>query len=180
MRSACVACSLDANSRQIAPADIGAIPNLRSFRELRRSLMELHRPSKHVGFRTDMNPPGQYNTPAMSRPRGHIREPVGIVKFVTSHALERWMERTGCDAPPRALASLVKHLERADEVELAPRYRATALLNHKLEPARYLRCDGWVFVVSLDGGLITIHTGGAKRWIPRGMKQQRPKRSPPK
>lgn len=109
----------------------------------------------------------------MSQPRTQIHEPVGIVKFVTSHALERWMERTGCDAPAKALASLVKHLERAEEVVLAPWYRATALLNHKLQPARYLRCDGWVFVVSLDGGLVTIHSGAAKRWAPLGTKPPR-------
>jgi len=106
----------------------------------------------------------------MSQSRTQIRQPVSIVKFVTSHALERWMERTGCAVAPRALTSLVKHLERAEEVELAPRYRATALLNHKLQPARYLRCDGWVFVVSLDGGLVTIHSGAAKRWTPLGGK----------
>jgi len=106
----------------------------------------------------------------MSQRHTQIRQPVGIVKFVTKHALDRWMARTGCDAPPRALATLVKHLEKAEEVELTPRYRATALLNHKLQPARYLRCDGWVFVVSLDGGLVTIHSGAAKRWMPLGGK----------
>ena len=88
------------------------------------------------------------------------------------------MQRTGCHAPTRALHSLVRNLERAVEVELAPRYRATALLNHKFQPARYLRCDCWVFVVSLDGGLITIHTGAANRWISVGTNDEVRSRRP--
>jgi hypothetical protein len=112
----------------------------------------------------------------MNQPRTQIRKPVGIVKFVTSHALNRWMERTGCEEPSRALTSLVRSLERAEEVELTPKYRATALLNHKLQPARYLRFDAWIFVVSLDGGLVTIHSGAAKRWMPLGAKLPQPKK----
>lgn len=116
----------------------------------------------------------------MSQPRTQIREPVGIVRFVMHHALQRWMERTDSHAPSRAFASLVTHLEQAEEVELAPRYRVTALLNHKLQPARYLRCDGWVFVVSLDGGLVTIHSGAAKRWAPLAKTVKRRKRRRPR
>jgi hypothetical protein len=109
------------------------------------------------------------------------QEPVGIVKFVTNHALHRWMERTRNDSRPKALATLKLHLAKATEVELAPEFQAVALLNHDLKPARYLRFDTWVFVVSEDGGLITIHTGAAKRWVPLGtkpLKKRRKRRRP--
>jgi hypothetical protein len=76
---------------------------------------------------------------------------VGFVECVTAHALKRWMERTGSKSRERALKSLIKQLERAEEVELAVQYRVAALLNHDLKPARYLKYDNWIFVVSLDG-----------------------------
>lgn len=101
---------------------------------------------------------------------------VGIVKFVTAHAFERWIERTGCKSKERALKSLVEHLEKAEEVELVTQYRVTALLNHDLKPARYLRSNTWVFVVSMDGGLVTIHRGTAKRWQAVGTEQSKPRR----
>lgn len=90
------------------------------------------------------------------------------------------MERTGNGSKAKALTTLCRHLRQAEEVELAVRFQVRALLNHDLKPARYLRCDGWVFVVSSDGGLITIHTGQAKRWVPVGTKppQRRKPRRP--
>jgi hypothetical protein len=102
-------------------------------------------------------------------------EPIGIVRFVSEHALRRWMERTEIGSRPKALTSLKKHLAKATEVELAPQFKAIALLNHDLKPARYLRFDTWVFVVSEQGGLLTIHSGAAKRWVPLGTKRQKRK-----
>lgn len=111
----------------------------------------------------------------MGEGRTRLPKSVGIVHFVTKHALDRWMERSGNGSATRALTTLVRHLEDAEEVELAPQFRAKALLDHELKPARYLRSSGWVFVVSSDGGLITIHAGTANRWVPVGTKP--PKRS---
>jgi hypothetical protein len=106
---------------------------------------------------------------------------VGFVNCVTAHALDRWIERTGSKSRERALKSLVKQLERAEEVELAMRYRVAALLNHDLKPARYLKLDNWIFVVSLDGGLVTVHSGSANRWVSLGSKPSaRPKRRRPR
>lgn len=99
-----------------------------------------------------------------------------IVKFITTHALERWMERTECRNKTAARASLKRHIAKATEVELAPNYKAIALLNHDLKPARYFKFDKWIFVVSEQGGLLTIHSGAAKRWIPLGSKPPRKKR----
>lgn len=92
--------------------------------------------------------------------------PVAVVQIVTTHALTRWMERTECRSETRALRMLHQHLARATEVQLAPKFRAIALLEHDLKPARYFSFDRWVFVVSDDGALLTVHTGDAKRWIP--------------
>ena len=95
----------------------------------------------------------------------NLREPVGIVRGVTLHALKRWRERTHVRSQARALATLVKHLVPAVEVQLAPKYQEIALLNHGLKPARYLRFNIWVFVVSMDGALLTVYKGSTKRWI---------------
>ena len=105
-----------------------------------------------------------------------LEQPVGIVKFVTEHALRRWMERTANGSRKKALATLKQQLARATEVELAAQFKVVALLNHDLKPARYLRFDTWVFVVSEEGGLLTIHTGAAKRWVPLGTKPTQKKR----
>lgn len=94
-----------------------------------------------------------------------LDEPIGIVREISEHALKRWVERTQTRSDIRALNTLKKHLVRSQEVELAPQYQAKALLNHDLEPARYLRCDTWIFVVSMDGVLKTVHAGSAKRWV---------------
>lgn len=104
-----------------------------------------------------------------------LEQPIGIVKFVTEHALRRWMERTEKGSRSKALTTLKTHLARATEVELAPQFKVVALLNHDLKPARYLRFETWVFVVSEDGGLLTIHTGAAKRWVPLGTKPKKRK-----
>jgi hypothetical protein len=94
-----------------------------------------------------------------------LSEPIGIVREISEHALKRWVERTQTHSEVRAYNTLKKFLARSEEVQLAPQYRAKALLNHNLEPARYLRCETWVFVVSMDGVLKTVHSGGADRWL---------------
>lgn len=66
----------------------------------------------------------------MTNGRTRLSRPVGIVKFVTTHAFERWMERTGNKSKERALQSLAEHLEKAEEVELAHQHRVATLLNH--------------------------------------------------
>jgi hypothetical protein len=100
-----------------------------------------------------------------------------IVKYITKHALQRWMERTSCKSERQAHATLKKHFASATEVELAPAYKAIALLNHDFKPARYFQFDKWVFVVSDEGALLTIHSGTAKRWIPLGSVPPRKKRN---
>lgn len=102
----------------------------------------------------------------MSEKSNSLAHPAGIVRVVTPHALQRWMERTRCSSELRALRTLHEHLARAVEVQLAPKFRALALLEHDLKPARYFRCDAWIFVVSEDGALLTVHAGEAKRWAP--------------
>ena len=106
-----------------------------------------------------------------------LSQPVGAVRVVTAHAIDRWMERTQTRSKARAIAKLQKLLAKAEEVELAPQFRAKALLNHNLEPARYLRFDTWIFVVSMAGVLKTVHAGGAKRW---GLPAEKPVRERPR
>jgi hypothetical protein len=101
-----------------------------------------------------------------------------LVKYITSHALERWMQRTGCTSERKAHATLKRQFALATEVELAPAYKTIALLNHDFKPARYFKFDKWVFVVSDEGALVTIHSGTAKRWVPLGTKPQRKKQKP--
>jgi hypothetical protein len=105
-----------------------------------------------------------------------------IVKYITSHALERWMQRDRCTSERQAHATIKKQFALATEVELAPAYKTIALLNHGFKPARYFKYDKWVFVVSDEGSLITIHSGTAKRWIPLGStpppRKKRNKRRP--
>ncbi len=98
-----------------------------------------------------------------------------IVKFITTHALQRWMERTDCTSKSQARTNLKELIAKSTEVELAPRFKVIALLNHDLKPARYFKFDRWIFVVSEQGGLVTIHSGTAKRWIPLGTKPPRKK-----
>src|SRR5690349_5667970 len=100
-----------------------------------------------------------------------------LVKYITKHALTRWMERTECTSERQAHATIKKHFARATEVELAPAYKAIALLNHDFKPARYFKFEKWVFVVSDEGALLTIHSGTAKRWIPLGTLPPRKKRN---
>jgi hypothetical protein len=100
-----------------------------------------------------------------------------ILKYITGHALERWMERTGCTSERKAHTALKKQFALATEVELAPAYKTIALLNHDFKPARYFKFDKWVFVVSEEGALVTIHSGAAKRWIPLGAISPRKKRN---
>lgn len=112
----------------------------------------------------------------MSDQPNPLAQPAGIVRSVSDHAFRRWMERTRTRSEIRALAMLQKHLARAEEVQLAPHFQAIALLEHDLTPARYLRFDTWIFVVSMDGVLLTVHAGEAKRWLPLGTKPSRKKR----
>ena len=108
--------------------------------------------------------------------------PADLVTYISSHAIERWMERTGCKSERQAHAALKQHLAQAIEVELAPQYKVVALLNHDLKPARYFKLNQWIFVISPEGSLVTIHTGAAKRWLPLGTKppKKRHKRRPPR
>ena len=106
-----------------------------------------------------------------------LTHPTDIVRTVTAHALTRWIERTGNSSEVRAFANLEKHLSRAEEIELAPQFQTIALLDHDLKPARYLQSNPWVFVVSMDGALLTVHTGGAKRWVSPGTKTKPKKRN---
>src|SRR5262245_57973387 len=99
-----------------------------------------------------------------------------IVKYITKHALTRWMERTDCTSERKAHATIKRQFALAKEVELAPAYKAIALLNHDFKPARYFQFEKWVFVVSEEGALVTIHSGTAKRWIPLGSVPPRKKR----
>ncbi len=114
--------------------------------------------------------------------RSHDSTPASLVTYISSHAIERWMERTSCKSEREAHATLKRHLAAATEVELAPQYKVVALLNHDFKPARYFKFDKWVFVISPEGSLVTIHTGTAKRWLPLGTKppKKRHKRRPPR
>lgn len=94
-----------------------------------------------------------------------LDEPIGIVREISEHALKRWVERTQTRSEVRAFNTLKKFLARSKEVQLAPQFRSKALLNHDLEPARYLKCETWIFVVSMEGVLKTVHSGGAERWV---------------
>src|ERR1700750_2472458 len=100
-----------------------------------------------------------------------------IVKYITSHALERWMQRARCKTQRQAPAKKKKQFPPGTEVEPAPAYKTIALLNHDFKPARYFQFEKWVFVVSDEGALITIHSGTAKRWIPLGSIPPRKKRN---
>lgn len=140
-------------------------------------------PVARIGYRQLRTVPVLYDpiffrSDGMAIGRTTLPHPVRMVTFVTTHALERWIERTGNKSKERALQTLAEHLEKAEEVELAVQYRATALLNHDLKPARYLRSGSWILVVSEDGGLVTIHRGTAKRWVRLGTKPAPKRRRP--
>lgn len=98
------------------------------------------------------------------------------IKGMSQHGWKRWCERSG--VPPAAKKAVAKNREwntkflrlervirRAQEVVLKPRYRAAALINNRFKPARYFRSEAFIFVVSVETGLVvTVHTGEARRW----------------
>lgn len=95
---------------------------------------------------------------------------------ITEHAVDRWMARSGTKNRDRARRMLRSMLERSEEVDLKPNYRATQLLNHAFKAARYFlhrspyKGRKWILVV-VDNELKTVHNGssksGAARWETR-------------
>jgi len=87
--------------------------------------------------------------------------------IITQHAINKFRQRTGCVCDDNEVKKrILKLYEKAEEVELKPEYRVIAILNHKCEPAKYLRFAQFIFVC-IDNVLKTIHLGEAKRWIPK-------------
>lgn len=83
---------------------------------------------------------------------------------VATHAIKRFMERSGCKTEAKARASLLRLLDRSYEVSLEKRYRVIQLINHDFEDAKYYKADGWILVV-VENVIVTCHLGEAKRWI---------------
>jgi hypothetical protein len=83
---------------------------------------------------------------------------------ITKHALERYRQRTGATCSDTcAELKISQMLERAEEVQLKPRYKTAALLCHKFEPANYYRVGNLIFVVVNDC-LTTIHLNDKRKF----------------
>ena len=84
--------------------------------------------------------------------------------FVNPHAVFRYRQRTGSSKSEIEIVNkLLLALKLSYEVELKPKYRATALLNHDFIEAKYFRYKEWILVLR-GKELITIHEGTANRW----------------
>lgn len=89
------------------------------------------------------------------------------IKHVNAHVFERWRYRSGIDrklSDEEILRKVCISIDKSTEVQLKPQYRATALLNHGLKPARYFQYGNFVFVVE-GFELKTVHCNESKRWI---------------
>jgi len=87
--------------------------------------------------------------------------------IISHHVISQYRKRTGSKADDEGIKSKVEALcKKSVEVELEPSFKALALLNHRLKPARYYKFSQFIFVISEDV-LVTIHFGEAKRWIKR-------------
>ena len=89
----------------------------------------------------------------------------GETMIISDHAISRFRKRTGSKADDEGIKSKIETLfKKSVEVELEPSFKALALLNNRLKPARYYSFSQFIFVISEDV-LVTIHFGEAKRWI---------------
>lgn len=83
--------------------------------------------------------------------------------IISNHAIQRYMQRTGCKSEDRAKNQLQKYLNNASEVFLKKEFRLMTLLNHRCRESQYYNYNGIILVVA-DNILVTVHFGEAKRW----------------
>ena len=88
----------------------------------------------------------------------------GRCKEISSHALERYRERSGSiKSDDTVIRLLTERIGKAKEMELLPKFKLIEMLAHGTN-TRYFRCqDGMMAVVENDI-IVTIHKGEAKRW----------------
>lgn len=82
---------------------------------------------------------------------------------ISSHAIDRFIEKTGCKERKDAEGTLKSFINEAEELELKDRYRAMQLINHNFKDARYFKRSDWLLVVCGDT-VVTCHQAEAKRW----------------
>lgn len=82
---------------------------------------------------------------------------------ISAHAIDRFIERTGCKSRQHAESTLKGLINEADELELKDRYKALQLINHNYRDARYYRRADWLLVVCNET-VVTCHRAEAKRW----------------
>lgn len=86
--------------------------------------------------------------------------------IVTQHAINRYKERTGCKLSDNQIEKkILDYYGKSEKVDLSPKYKAIALLNHNFRRASYHRFSQFILVV--EGMFLkTIHFGQAKkRWV---------------
>lgn len=89
-----------------------------------------------------------------------------LLAEVAPHAIQRWKERTGAKGGEEKIARRLRNLlARAEEVKLKRKYRLKTLCTYRGQEARYFLHDGqYIFVVTENRVLRTVHTGTADRW----------------
>lgn len=80
---------------------------------------------------------------------------------VHRHAVNRFMERSGCTDFQEAFERVVEMFTKATPIE--PRSRVIKLLNNNCKPADYFCFAQWIFVV-VDGVVKTCYERRKGRW----------------
>lgn len=110
----------------------------------------------------------------MIQPDGWWRVPLGPVNgvcWMTLHAMQRFMERTGTTgSASRVIGKIEIWLRDSKEVQLRPQMVVKKMMNHQFKSARYFfkgkpksRKAGFIMVVQ-DGVLLTVHRNDADEW----------------
>ena len=84
---------------------------------------------------------------------------------VTTHAVERFRQRTGAKYSVEKIRNKLLEIARlGNRVKLKPPYRVTHLLNHDFQDTDYIMSrSGHVLVIANDT-ILTIHNGAAQHW----------------
>ena len=89
---------------------------------------------------------------------------------ITKHAIEKFMLLTGATNFERSRQRVKEMFNRADPVQLKPRWRLQKAFKHST-PAIYFRYSDWIFVADVaDNTVITCYKCGAERWEPLSRK----------
>lgn len=70
--------------------------------------------------------------------------------YVSERVVEKYLRRSNASVPKKPVDSIRNLLRSSKEIQLKPRFRPIALMNHRLEEAKYYHNSGWLIVIAGD------------------------------